>query len=185
VVCAPTVESRRGQGTRPKPFRVPATTRYEVFFPPMSSPVSDDLVVTASLTSDVARVARGMRESVELIDEILGLDHETWESTLHVGDIEYHMSKDGPYPNNQMRVSARPAVGVAALHYRDHDDPEMSAAYSYTPTPPPSRIYLVFNGETGRLFPQSAIIPIGDVRAALVEWLHTRKIPRCINWRSE
>ena len=151
----------------------------------MSSPGSDDLVVTASLTSDVARVARGMRESVELIDEILGLDHETWESTLHVGDIEYHTSKDGPYPNNQMRVSVRPAARVAALHYIDHDDPEMSAAYSYTPTPPLSRIYLVFNGETGRLFPQSAIIPIEDARAGLVEWLHTRKLPRCISWRFE
>jgi hypothetical protein len=151
----------------------------------MSSPVPDDVVVTASLTSDVARVARGMREAVELVDEILSLDHETWESTLHVGDIEYHTSKDGPYPNNQMRVSVRPAAGVAALHYIDHDDPEMSAAYSYTSTPPSSRIYLVFNGETGRLFPQSAIISIDDARAALVEWLQTRKRPQSISWRAE
>lgn len=151
----------------------------------MSSPAPDNLVVTASLTSDVARVACGTHESIELIDEILGLDHETWESTLHVGDIEFHTSKDGPYPNNQMRVSVRPAAGVAALHYVDHDDPEMSAAYSHTPNPLPSRIYLVFNGETGRLFPQSAIISIVDARAALVEWLHTRKRPQCIDWRSE
>ena len=151
----------------------------------MPSRLPDDLVVTASLTSDVARIARGIPESVELVDEILGLDHVTWESTLHVGDTEYHTSRDGPYPNNQMRVSARPTAGVAALHYVDHDDQEVSAAYSYTPTPPPKRIYLVFNGETGRLFPQSAIIPIKDARAALVEWLHTRKRPRCIDWKPE
>lgn len=151
----------------------------------MSSPAPDDLVVTASLTSDVARVARGMHESIELIDEILGLDHETWESTLHVGNIEYHTSKDGPYPNNLMRVSVRPTAGVAALHYVDHDDTDMSASYSYTASSPTFRIYLVFSGESGRLFPQSATISVADARAALVEWLHTRKRPLCIDWRSE
>lgn len=152
----------------------------------MSSPDQDDLVVTASLTSDVARVTHGMRPSIDLIDEILGLDHKNWESILYVGDIEYFASpKEGPYPNNQMRVSARPSVGVAALHYSDHDDSEMSAGYSYATSPPDERIFLVFNGETGRLFPQSAIIPIVDARAALIEWVRTRARPRCIEWRPE
>ncbi|GAB1515316.1 hypothetical protein JCM33774_73590 [Actinophytocola sp. KF-1] len=151
----------------------------------MPSPTPDEVIVTASLTSDVARVARGMRDAIALVDEVLGLDHATWESTLHVGDIEYYTSNDGPYPNNQMRVSVRPSAGVAALHYADHDDPEVSAAYSYTPNPPRQRVHLIFRGETGRLFPQCAIIPIVNARAALIEWLRTCKRPQCIEWRSE
>ncbi|MFC4854101.1 Imm1 family immunity protein [Actinophytocola glycyrrhizae] len=151
----------------------------------MSSSTPEEVIVTASLTSDVARVARGMREALALVDEVLDLDHETWESTLHVGDIEFYTSKNGPYPNNQMRISVRPSMGVAALHYADHDDPEVSDAYSYTPNPSIERVHLIFSGETGRLFPRSAVISISHARAALVEWLRTRARPKCIEWRSE
>lgn len=152
----------------------------------MSSHDQDDLVVTATLTSNVSRVTHGMRASVDLIDEILALEHRAWESTLYVGDVEYFTSsKDGPYPNCQMRVSARPSAGVAALYYVDHDDDEMSAAYSRATVPQLKNAYLVFNGETAGVFPQDAIIPIVDARAALVEWLSTRKRPMCIDWKPD
>lgn len=144
---------------------------------------AEPLVVTASLTSGVARVTHGLAASVELIDEILALDHAEWESTLNVGDIEYHTSSDGPYPNNQMRVSVRPAARVAALHYADNDDTDLSMGYSLGLLRLPHEVYLVFNGDTGRVFPQSSIIPIVDARSALVEWLHTRRRPTCIQWQ--
>lgn len=140
-------------------------------------------VLTASLTSGVARVAHGMRAAVHLIDEVLNLNHADWETTLYVGDVEFHQSKEGPFPNHQLRISVRPAAGFAALNYMDHDDPEMPIANSYNPKRPLPEVDLVFNGETGSVFPRTAAIPIAEARHALTEWLETRKRPTCIQWR--
>jgi hypothetical protein len=128
-----------------------------------------------------------MLEAIALVDEMLALDHESGESTLLIGDAEYFTSKDGPYPNHQMRVSVRPHQGIAALHYVDHDDAVMSAAYSYSSSfsSQPPEVYLIFRGDTGRLFPQQSIISIADARAAILEWLRTGQRPRCIEWRAE
>jgi hypothetical protein len=141
------------------------------------------LTLTASLTIDVARVAHGMQASVRLIDEILTMDHVDWETTLYVGDFEYHSTKDGPFPNHQLRISVRPSAGFAALNYMDHDDPEMSIANSYNPKRPLPEVDLIFNGATGSVFPRTAAIPITKARDALYEWLKTRKRPTCIEWR--
>jgi hypothetical protein len=143
------------------------------------------LILTAALTSDVARVTHGMQESVRLIDEILSLDHVVWETTLYVGDVEYHSTKKhGPYPNHQLRISVRPSAGFAALMYIDHDDPVMTIAISDNPTSPPPEVDLIFNGAIGAVFPRTAVIPVNDARAALLEWLRTWKRPTCIEWRS-
>lgn len=144
---------------------------------------SERPVLTASLTTGVARVARGMLESARLIDEILNLDHAEWETTLYVGDVEFHRTKDGPFPNHQFRLSVRPGAGLAALNYMDHDDPSMPIANSYEPKLPHPDIDLVFNGGTGSVFPRSAAIPVADARNALMEWLETRQRPSCIEWR--
>jgi hypothetical protein len=141
------------------------------------------LVLTASLTTGVARVAHGVQESASLIDEILRLDHTDWETTLLVGDIEFHQTTEGPYPDHQMRVSVRPSTGYAALNYADNNDPRMSIANSYNPRRPLPNLYLVFNGETGSVFPRTAAIPTADARKALNEWLRTRQRPTCIEWR--
>jgi hypothetical protein len=141
------------------------------------------LVLTASLTTGVARVAHGMREAAVLIEEILTLDHTDWETTLMVGDVEFHQTTDGPYPNHQMRVSVRPSAGYAALNYTDNDDLKMSIANSYNPRRPLAGIYLIFNGDTGSVFPQAAVIPIAHARNALNEWVRTRQRPTCIEWR--
>lgn len=141
-------------------------------------------ILTAALTSDVARVTHGMQESVRLIDEILNLDHVVWETTLYVGDVEYHSTKQhGPYPNHQLRISVRPSTGFAALMYIDHDDPAMTIAISDNQTSPPPEVDLIFNGAIGAVFPRTAAIPIKDARAALLEWLRTWKRPTCIEWR--
>lgn len=144
--------------------------------------MSKPLVLTASLTTGVARVAHGMKESARLVDEILKLDHAEWETTLLVGSREFHQSTHGPYPDHQMRVSVRPRVGYAALSYSDNNDPAMSIANSYNPRRPLPDIYLIFNGKTGAVFPTTAAIPISDARVALNEWLRTRRRPRCIEW---
>ena len=141
------------------------------------------LIVTASLTTEVARVAHGMRAAVRLIDEILTLDHLDWETTLSVGDVEFRRTKQGPFPNHQLRLSVRPAAGVAALNYTDHDDPDMTIANSYTSKRPLPEVDLIFNGATGAVFPRTAVIPINEARDALREWLRTRKRPTCIEWR--
>lgn len=141
------------------------------------------LVLTASLTTGVARVAHGMREATDLVEEVLTLDHTDWETILTVGDVEFHQSAKGPYPDHQMRVSVRPAAGYAALNYTDNNDRAMSIANSYNPTRPPPGIYLIFNGDTGAVFPRAAAIPIADAREALTEWLRTRQRPACIEWR--
>jgi hypothetical protein len=141
------------------------------------------LVLTASLTTDVARVAYGMRDAAALIDEILTLDHADWETTLMVGDVEFYQTRDGPFPDHQMRVSVRPSAGYAALNYTDNNDPTMSMANSYNPMRPLPGIFLTFNGDTGAVFPQAAAIPIDDARNALHEWLRTRRRPTCIEWR--
>lgn len=61
-------------------------------------------ILTAVLTTGVARVTHGMRESAHLIDEILTLDHVDSESILYIGDVEYHSKKSGgPYPNHRSR----------------------------------------------------------------------------------
>ena len=57
------------------------------------------MIVTASLTSGIACVAHGMTESVNLIDEIIRMDHAEWETILLVGTVEFHSSKAGPFPN--------------------------------------------------------------------------------------
>lgn len=143
---------------------------------------SERPVLTASLTTGVARVAHGMHECTILIDEVFKLDHAEWETTLSVGDVEFHQTTEGPYPDHQMRVSVRPSAGYAALNYTDHTDRAMSIANSYNPLRPLPDVYLVFNGETGSVFPRAAVIPIADARSALHEWLRTRQRPTCIEW---
>jgi hypothetical protein len=90
------------------------------------------MIVTASLTTGVARVARGMTDAVRLIDEILRMDHAEWETTLFIGDVESHRTKDGPFPNHQLRISVHPSDGLAAINYMDHDDPLMPIANSFS-----------------------------------------------------
>ena len=141
------------------------------------------MILTASLTTGIACVTHGMPESVRLVDEILKMDHVEWETTLYVGDVEFHSSKDGPYPNHQLRISVRPSAGLAAINYMDHDDPEMPIANSYNPNRPLPTIDLIFNGTTKAVFPRSAAISIADAREALAEWLETRQRPTCIQWR--
>lgn len=141
------------------------------------------MIVTASLTTGVARVTHGPSESLRLIDEILRLNHVEWETTLSVGDVEFHRTKDGPFPNHQLRISVRPAAGVAALNYMDHDDPIMPIANSFNPQYPPSGVDLIFNGTTGSVFPRTAVISVDAARMALIEWLDTRQRPTCIEWR--
>ncbi|WP_103343030.1 Imm1 family immunity protein [Amycolatopsis sp. CA-126428] len=141
------------------------------------------MILTASLTTGVARVTNGSSASIRLIDEILNLDHIDWETTMAVGDVEYHRSKDGPYPNHQMRISVRPSMGLAALNYTDHDDANMPIANSFNPKRPLPEVDLIFNGTTGAVFPRTAAIPVLDARAAVLEWLETRKRPNCIQWR--
>lgn len=141
------------------------------------------MILTASLTTGVARVMNGRLASVRLIDEIMMLDHVDWETTLTVGDVEFHRTKEGPYPNHQLRISVRPSTGLAALNYMDHDDAEMPIANSFSPKRPLPAVDLVFNGTTGAVFPRTAAISIADARTAVVEWLDTRKRPTCIEWR--
>jgi len=141
------------------------------------------MIVTASLTTGVARVARGVTASGYLIGEILRTDHFDWETTLSIGDVEFHSTREGPFPNHQLRISVQPSAGYAALNYMDHDDPRMSIANSYNPKRPLPKVRLIFNGSTGSMFPRTAAIPITDARDALTEWLITRKRPTCIEWR--
>ena len=47
------------------------------------------MIVTASLTSGIACVARGMTESVNLIDEIIRMDHVEWETILLSGPSSF------------------------------------------------------------------------------------------------
>jgi hypothetical protein len=82
-----------------------------------------------------------------------------------------------------MRVSVQPSTGCAALSYTDHDDPTVSLVNSFNSGPELPEVYLIFNGDTGDVFPQSAVITIADARAALLDWLRTRSLPTNINWR--
>jgi hypothetical protein len=141
------------------------------------------MIVTASLTSGIACVARGMAESVKLINQVIRMDHLEWESILSVGTVEYHSSKTGPFPNHQLRISVRPSAGFAALNYIDHDDPKLVIANSFNPKGPLPEVKLIFNGSTGSVFPRSAAIPVAEARTALLEWLETWKRPTCIEWR--
>ncbi|WP_410664265.1 Imm1 family immunity protein [Amycolatopsis sp. lyj-84] len=141
------------------------------------------LVVTASLSSGVGRVTRGMATSVALIEEILTIEHISSETTLSIGDIEFYGSKEyGPFPNHQFRVSVRPSIGFAALNYMDHDDKEMPVANSFNPRRPLPEANLIFNGVISSMFPRTAAIPVSDARSALLEWLGTRTRPTCISW---
>jgi hypothetical protein len=65
----------------------------------------------------------------------------------------------------------------------DNDDPQMSIANSYNPKRPLPEVDLIFNGETGTVFPRTAAIPIAKARDTLIEWLITHKRPTCIEWR--
>lgn len=151
----------------------------------MPSPIQHPAhtVVTALLTTGAVRATHGIKQCTALIDEILTLDHVDQETSLWVGDVEFHSSKEGPFPNHLMRVSILPSAGCAALSYTDHDDPTVSLVNSHNPAPTFPEVYLIFNGETGDVFPQSAMIPIVDARAALLEWVRTRSLPACIEWQ--
>ena len=141
------------------------------------------MIVTALLTTGVGKVSRGEHETHELVEEILRLEHTDWETILCVGDEEFHRDKNGPFPNNQMRVSVSPSAGYAALNYTDHDNPNDPIVNSFNPRRPLPEVLLIFNGTTGAIFPRTAAIPIVDARRALVEWVATRARPACIQWR--
>ncbi|WP_237048376.1 Imm1 family immunity protein [Lentzea guizhouensis] len=140
------------------------------------------MIVTAILTTQIGRVARGIIECTQLIEQVLHTEHTDWETLLSVGDVEFYSERSGPYPNHQLRVSASPRNNIAALSYIDHDDPALSIANSHNPDDNSPFVALVFNGETGAVFPRSALIPIPRARAALMEWLNTRTRPTCIEW---
>jgi len=142
------------------------------------------MIVTASLTTGVARIAHGMAEAVRLIDEILKMDHVEWETTLFIGDVEFHRTKNGPFPNHQLRISVRPSAELAAINYMDHDDPLTPIANSFNPQRPLPDVDLIFNGTTGAVFPRTAAIPVAAAREALIEWLETRTRPTAaVQWR--
>jgi hypothetical protein len=141
------------------------------------------MILTASLTTGSARVAHGMPDSIKLVDEILTMNHVRWETTMYVGDVEFHSSKTGPVPNHQLRLSVSPGHDVAALNYMDNDDSDMPIANSYNPRRPLPEVDLIFNGSTGAVFPRTALIPVSRARVALLEWLATRARPTCIEWR--
>jgi len=102
---------------------------------------------------------------------------------MFVGDVEVRSTKEGPQPDHQLRLSVNPAYGFAALNYMDHNDPQMVIANSYNPARPLPEVDLIFNGETGAVFPRTALIPITDAHTAMMEWVQTRKRPTCIEWR--
>jgi Immunity protein Imm1 len=106
-----------------------------------------------------------------------------WETTLSIGDIEFRSTKDGPFPNHQLRISVRPSAGLASINYMDHDDSVMPIANSFNPKRPLPDVDLIFNGSTGAIFPRTAAISISSARDALMEWLETRKRPTNIQWR--
>jgi hypothetical protein len=141
------------------------------------------MIVTACLTTGIARVAKGLPESERLIDDVLRADHTEWETTMSIGEVEFHRTKDGPFPNHQLRISVSPSAGFAAINYMDHDDPQMPIANSYNPKRPLPDVDLIFNGTTAAVFPRTAAIPVADARRALMEWLETRRRPTCIEWR--
>ncbi|QWF81939.1 Imm1 family immunity protein [Amycolatopsis sp. CA-230715] len=141
------------------------------------------LTVTASLSNGVARVAHGKAAAVNLIDTILATEHTRSETLLYIGDREYYSAPDGgPIPNHQFRITVSSLRRVAALHYSDHDDTDMPHAVTYDPRQPHPEVDLIFSEETGAVFPRSALIPITHARMALLEWLETRKRPRCVEW---
>lgn len=151
----------------------------------MSSPGNHlvHMVVTASLTTSVVRVTRGIVECTALVAEIMTLEHIDLETIMWIGDAEFHSSKEGPYPNSQMRVSVRPTLQCAALSYTDHDDPTMSIVNSFNPEASLIEAHLIFNGDMGSVFPQSSVISIAGAQNALLEWIQTRSLPTCIEWR--
>jgi len=55
------------------------------------------VIVTASLTTGIARVSHGTTAAEQLVDEVFRTDHVEWETTLYVGDVEFHCTKDGSY----------------------------------------------------------------------------------------
>lgn len=148
----------------------------------MASHCEQAPVLTATLATGVALVERGIANCSRLIDRVLVLDHSTSETILWIGDAAFYQTADGPYPNSQMRVSALPHSGYAALSHADNRNPVLAIANSYNPKTPSPDIHLVFNGETGAVFPRNAAIPIVDARRALNEWLRTRQRPECIKW---
>ena len=140
------------------------------------------MILTASLTTGIARVAHGPREALQLIDFILATEHTEWETTLAIGEVEYHTTSQGPFPNHQLRISVSPRAGLAALNYMDNDAEE-SIMNSFNPTHPVPEVDLIFSGSTGSVFPRTAAIPIKDAREALLEWIETWRRPTCIHWQ--
>lgn len=138
--------------------------------------------MTVSLTNGIACVAHGPKEALLLVDRILRTEHTEWESTLAVGEVEYHTTPQGPFPNHQLCISVSPRAGLAALNYMDNDAEE-SIMNSFNPAHPLPEIDLIFSGSTGGVFPRTAAIPIQDARAALIEWIETRRRPTCVQWR--
>src|SRR5262249_42702573 len=103
-----------------------------------------DVIVTASLTNGIARVAHGRKESTQLIDFILRTEHIEWETILYVGEVEYHATPHGPFPNHQLRISVSPRAGLAALNYTDNDDEE-PMMNSFNPAHPLPDVDLIFS----------------------------------------
>jgi hypothetical protein len=121
------------------------------------------MIVTASLTTGVARVADGMPAAIRLVDLVFRTHHFEWETTMYVGDVEFHRSRDGPYPSHQLRISVQPATGYAALNYIDHDDLHMTIANSFNPQQPPPEVRLIFNGLTDQFFHARPLSPSGTL----------------------
>ncbi|WP_133853418.1 Imm1 family immunity protein [Labedaea rhizosphaerae] len=151
---------------------------------PPNASRDDRLIVTAALTTRVVRVARGRDAAIELVDEILSMDHRDRETSLSIGDVEFYQSKTGgPFPNHQFRLSVRPSSAVGACNYIDNLDLIMPVAYSWNPDKSWPDVDLILNGSTGAVFPPWSVISIDDVCRSLLEWLDTQKRPTCIQWR--
>ncbi|MGP4020282.1 Imm1 family immunity protein [Saccharopolyspora sp. 5N708] len=120
-----------------------------------------------------------MARLVQLIVDEPHLDH----TLVFVWDRECRQSADGTvneFPPNSLRVFTDPEAGWGALSYH-HWNVDLSD--SYNPAGPADAPALFFDPAGGLLFPKSAALPLGQVRAAVVEFCRTGARSECIEWQ--
>ncbi|MCI2418825.1 Imm1 family immunity protein [Saccharopolyspora sp. K220] len=145
------------------------------------------MTVVTAIIDNQHRYARTGEEVNSLILTAVAEPHD-WATLFYVWDRPCRESDDGSlheYPTNQLRLDTEPDAGWGALNYVDTAGrPDAPGVWnSLNPEPPRFAPTIWFDPGTPTAFPESAVLPIERVRAALTEFCRTGKRPTCIQWQ--
>ncbi|SFT84806.1 Immunity protein Imm1 [Actinopolyspora lacussalsi subsp. righensis] len=142
------------------------------------------MILNSSVVNKEFKRAEQGQQAEALIEELLATDHSSWESHLSFTDesIDPDEVSEDWYPDHDVTLAVDPTSGYGAMRWTGMIDNVLVPFVTYNPNTEPN-IDLLRDGGTPHFFPHSAVLPVDDVRMALLEFARTGQRPECVSWQ--